>query len=366
MMRSWVHFTRGHFARQARVGLGDLTEEHLSRQGFAGPVAMIYRTEGPNEIVRVEGDYRLRAIDSADVVSSDTDDPRGDWQVMLSNPEVAVAISRRRQAMPYRYRDMVGDLLYFVHRGSGTFATEFGPIAYEPGDYVLLPKGTTFRQMPDDCDHVLLVVESPEPIRMAEHENVGRHTPIDPTMLEVPDIVDYGWPKQPEYEVRLRHGSAERGAHSSIFYRNDPLKVAGWKGDLFPFKLNIRHILPIMSNRIHLPPSSWATFETPGFAVVSFVPQVAVADLEAQELPGYHRNIDMDEVMLSHADENPLGRRPGSLRHTPQGVLHGATEEYRAEFQRKRQPGQTRTGTMVGIDTYRPLAPSPEFVRMAG
>ena len=222
-------------------------------------MAIIYRTEGPNEVVRVEGDYRLRAIDSADVVSSDADDPRGDWQIMLSNPEVAVAISRRRQAMPYRYRDMVGDLLYFVHRGSGIFATEFGPIAYEPGDYVLLPKGTTFRQMPDDRDHVLLVVESPEPIRMAEHENVGRHTPIDPTMLEVPDIVDYGFPAEKEYEVRLRHGSVQRSGHSSIFYKNDPLKIVGWKGDLFPFKFNIRHILAIMSNRIHLPPSSWAT-----------------------------------------------------------------------------------------------------------
>jgi homogentisate 1,2-dioxygenase len=90
------------------------------------------------------------------------------------------------------------------------------------------------------------------------------------------------------------------------------------------------------------------------------------SNLQSQELTGYHRNIDMDEVMLSHADENPLGRRPGSLHHTPQGVLHGATEEYRAEFRRKRQPGQTRTGTMVGIDTYRPLIPSPEFARMAG
>src|SRR4051794_30984578 len=37
MTRSWVHFTRGRFVRQARVGLGDVTEEHLSRQGFAGP-----------------------------------------------------------------------------------------------------------------------------------------------------------------------------------------------------------------------------------------------------------------------------------------------------------------------------------------
>ncbi len=362
MMRSWIHFTRGRFVRQARVGLGELREEHLSRHGFQGPVAMIYRTDGPNEVLRVEGDYRSRAVDSADVVSSDATDPRGDWQVMLANEDVAVAISRRRQAMPYRYRDMAGDLLYFVHRGTGTVATEFGPIAYEPGDYIHLPKGTTFRQMPDDRDHVLLVVETPGPIGMAEHENVGRHTPIDPTMLEVPDVADYGWPAEREYEVRLRH----EGGHSSIFYKNDPLKVAGWKGDLFPFKLNIRAILPIMSDRIHLAPSSWATFEAPGVAILSFVPQVAVSDLNAEELPSYHRNIDMDEVMLNHADDDPSGRRPGLFRHTPQGILHGADEATRAQFQKKRQPGQRRTGWSVGVDTYRPLQPSPEFARMAG
>ena len=62
MTRSWIHFTRGRFVRQARVGLGELREEHLSRHGFQGPVAMIYRTEGPNEVVRVEGEYRRREI----------------------------------------------------------------------------------------------------------------------------------------------------------------------------------------------------------------------------------------------------------------------------------------------------------------
>jgi hypothetical protein len=67
-----------------------------------------------------------------------------------------------------------------------------------------------------------------------------------------------------------------------------------------------------MSDRIHVPPSSWVTFEAPGFVVLSIVPQIAVADLEAEELPSYHRNIDMDEVMLSHVDEDPGGRRPGS------------------------------------------------------
>src|SRR6266403_1457556 len=172
MTRSWIHFTRGRFARQARVGLGELREEHLSRHGFAGPVAMLYRTDGPNEVVRIEGDYRPRQIDSADVVAADATDPRGGPLTLLFNKDVAIAISRRRQAMPYCYRNIDGDLLYFVHRGTGGFATEFGPLRYEPGDYVLLPKAITFRLMPGAHDHRFLVVESLRPIRLCEHEQV--------------------------------------------------------------------------------------------------------------------------------------------------------------------------------------------------
>jgi hypothetical protein len=40
-MRSWIHHAKGRHVRQARVGLGDLREEHISRQGFFGPVAMV-------------------------------------------------------------------------------------------------------------------------------------------------------------------------------------------------------------------------------------------------------------------------------------------------------------------------------------
>ena len=140
----------------------------------------------------------------------------------------------------------------------------------------------------------------------------------------------------------------------------------GWKGDLFPYKFNVKSILPIMSNRIHLAPSSWATFESDGFVVVSFVPQIAVADLEAEELPSYHRNIDMDEVILSHATTDPDGRRPGGFSFTPQGILHGATEEARAAFNARRKPGDMRNWTGIGVDTYKPLKPSEAFAKMTG
>jgi hypothetical protein len=47
----------------------------------------------------------------------------------------------------------------------------------------------------------------------------------------------------------------------------------------------------------------------------------------------------MDEVMLTHADDDPRGRRPGGFAFTPQGILHGATEAFPTEFQARRTLG---------------------------
>src|SRR6185312_5399741 len=219
-MRSWIHIARGRHVRQARVGLGDLREEHISRQGFFGPVAMVYREHGPNEVVRIEGTlHPRRLVDTARVEPTDQTDPRGGPEVLFGNADVSLAISRRTQAMPFAYRNTDADLLYFVHQGSGSFATEFGRIPYEPGDYVLIPKGITFSLMPDAGDSRLLVIESPAPLSLTEHVQVGRHMPVDPTVLTLPELCDYGFPARDEWELRVKHG----GTHSSIFYRNNPL-----------------------------------------------------------------------------------------------------------------------------------------------
>jgi homogentisate 1,2-dioxygenase len=293
------------------------------------------------------------------VEPSDLTDPRGMPDVMLSNADVSVAISRRTLAMPYAYRNTDGDLLYFVHKGTGQFATEFGHIVYEPGDYVLIPKGITFSVMPDPGDSLMLVVESPAPLSLTEHQQVGRHMPVDPTVLVLPELHDRDWPRRDEWELRVKH----RGEHSSIFYRNNPLASVGWKGDLFPYKLNIRDIIPISSDRIHLAPSAWATFEANGFMVVTFVPQMAVSDLNAEELPSYHRNVDYDESVFVH--DGALGaRRPGTLSHVPQGILHGADEAARAAFQQQRKPGMRRTLTGVSVDTEHPLIASAVCERL--
>ena len=88
--------------------------------------------------------------------------------------------------------------------------------------------------------------------------------------------------------------------------------------------------------------------------VISFVPQIAVADLNAEELPSYHRNVDNDESVFVHHDESG-SRKPGMLSHTPQGILHGADEATRAAFQKRRTPGNA-ADIMRGQCRYRPAA----------
>jgi len=72
----------------------------------------------------------------------------------------------------------------------------------------------------------------------------------------------------------------------------------------------------------------------------------------------------MDEVTLTHANDDPKGRRPGGFSFTPHGVLHGANDALRTEFQAARTSGMRWTRTGIGVDTYRLLNVSPEFARM--
>ena len=70
-------------------------------------------------------------------------------------------------------RNADGDEFWFVHAGTGVCETEFGPIAFAPGDYVVLPKGVTYRIVPETTDNYFLVVESAGEISLVEHTLMG-------------------------------------------------------------------------------------------------------------------------------------------------------------------------------------------------
>ncbi|MEQ1854249.1 MAG: homogentisate 1,2-dioxygenase, partial [Chthoniobacteraceae bacterium] len=222
---------------------------------------MLYHERAPGGVIRTVGNLKSRAFSIRKLPANEGNDGRAFPLPFLMNDDVTLSLSRRQQPMPYAFRDGDADLLYFVHEGTGTMATEFGPIMYEPGDYIYIPRGTTFRQLPSAVATLALVIESRDPIDFASHAQVGRHFPFDPQLITIPTVEKYDWPAQEEWELVIR----AQGEITSVFYANSPFDVVGWKGDLFPFKVNIRDIHVLTSERLHLAPSSWATFEAPGF-----------------------------------------------------------------------------------------------------
>ena len=85
----------------------------------------------------------------------------------------------------------------------------------------------------------------------------------------------------PKYFLWFRRGLVYRGAVSCLAgrVRCQSKNLTGEEAESIKILRS--------PGRIHLAPSSWATFEAEDCAVLSFVPQVAVSDLNAEELPSY-------------------------------------------------------------------------------
>ena len=80
--------------------------------------------------------------------------PAGDFvsgrRVLMFNDDVEMAICRPAEERDGFYRNGEGDEVIFVHEGSGVFETIFGDVPYRPHDYVVIPRGTTYRVRMDD------------------------------------------------------------------------------------------------------------------------------------------------------------------------------------------------------------------------
>lgn len=227
--------------------------------------------------------------------------------------------------MPHFVRNADGDEVVFVHRGRGTWETDYGCVPYEPGDYLVIPKGTTYRVHVDEPGEgsLFVIVETPAPACVPERGLLGHHALFDLGMLAAPE------PAAPpadaharnEWEVRIKRD----GDYTRVYYPFYPMDVVGWKGDLWVAKLNVRDFRPVTSPRYHLPPSVHATFQAGGALISTFAPRPLESDPDALRVPFYHRNMDYDEVLFYHSGQffSRAGIDAGMLTLHPQGIHHG-------------------------------------------
>ncbi len=168
----------------------------------------------------------------------------------------------------------------------------------------------------------LLLEATNDAYRLPDKGLVGAHAVFDSAILEAPSIDDaFRAQADGEWRVRVMRG----GAVTTLTYPHNPLDAVGWHGTLAPVRLNWRDIRPLMSHRLHLPPSAHTTFVAGRFVVCTFCPRPIETDPGALKVPFFHSNEDYDEVIFYHRGRF-LSRddiRPGMVTLHPAGVPHG-------------------------------------------
>ncbi len=342
-------FQKGRVSRQAHVDLPEGTyEEEYGREGFFGPYAHIYRAQPPVGWTRIEGELRPHALRLLKLEGPQ--DYAAQRRPILANADTSLAMVTLEHAMPYYYRNADGDDVLFVHRGDGTLETDFGPLSYEEGDYLVIPRGTVYRLLPGSQTR-LFTVQTTGAVSIPDRGLLGQHALFDPAVIEVPSpgpIPDPG--AQAEWELRIQ----ARGRMTSVFYPFCPINTVGWKGNLTVWRLNVRDIRPVSSERYHLPPTAHATFVAENVVIATFLPRpLETGDPGALRVPYYHSNIDYDEVLFYHEGEffSRAGIEPGMATFHPQGIQHGPHPK---AIERSRDATRTNEQAVM-IDTRRPL-----------
>lgn len=324
-MRQWFQFpiVEGSASRQAHCDLPPETyERECGKEGFFGPASHMYHKHPPTGWIEWEGELRPRAIDTNKIAI--TGQTPWDASLLLYNEQLKMRMWRTHTHMDHLVRNGDGDEVLFIHQGSGHLYCDYGHLTFRDGDYIVLPRATSWRVEVNEPVAMLMIEATNSGYQMAERGLVGQHAIYDPAMLEYARIDEAFLAQQnshQQWQVKLK---ARQGLNT-ITYPFNPLDAQGWKGNLTAFKLNWRDIRPLMSHRYHLPPSAHTTFVTNGFVICTFVPRPIESDPHALKVPFFHNNDDYDEVLFYHRG-NFFSRdniEAGMITHHPCGFSHG-------------------------------------------
>lgn len=316
-----IPYIKGRVASQAHVGVPEGTfEEEYARNGFSGRYAHLYRSEPPVQWISIDGPLKPQAYDLKQATQSCGEDYLLNRKAYLENKDVRILFAELSQPMKYYFRNADADEVLFVHYGEGRLETDFGPLNYESGDYLIIPRGTVYRLLPQSKSQ-FLIIESFSEVRLPDKGMLGQHALFDPAVLKTPEPVATAAPRG-RYELKIQRC----GEITTVVYPFCPLNTVGWKGTLTVWQLNVRDIRPILSDRYHLPPSAHSTFVAQNFVICTFLPRpLENGDPLAMKVPFYHSNIDFDEVLFYHRGQffSRSGIGEGMMTFHPQGIHHG-------------------------------------------
>jgi homogentisate 1,2-dioxygenase len=278
-------------------------------------------------------------------------------RLVLANADVRISYAVGSNPSPL-YRNATGDECVYIEAGRGTVETVFGALSFTDQDYVIIPRATVHRWLPDG-EVKAYAIESnshiaPPKRYLSRYGQFLEHSPYCERDLHGPvePLIEAG----EDVEIYTKHrGNGPGGIVGSVISATThPFDVVGWDGCLYPYTFNVSDYEPI-TGRVHQPPPVHQVFEGTNFVICNFVPRKVDYHPLAIPVPYYHSNVDSDEVMFycggNYEARKGSGIGLGSISLHPGGHSHGP------------QPGAAEAAIgkqyfdelAVMIDTFRPL-----------
>lgn len=338
-------------------------EELFSTEGFSNAYSLLYHCNAPTQIVQTGEPYSVapktvhdkqlkhRSLKGFNILPED--DYIASRKPVLVNDDCKIILAAPRKSMTdYFFKNADADEMIFIHKGAGTLRSMYGQVPFEYGDYLVIPRGTTYQLHFDTPDNRLLIVESAGPIvppkryrnaigQFEEHAPFCERDIRKPQQLETHDA-------QGEFLFYIK----KQDVIYPYYYLNHPFDVVGWDGYVYPYAFSIHQFEPI-TGRVHQPPPVHQTFDGRNFVVCSFVPRLYDYHPQAIPAPYNHSNIDSDEVLYyvdgdfmsrKHVEQGMITLHPGGIPHGP----HPGTVEKSIGAKETRE-------LAVMVDTFRPL-----------
>ncbi|MBT6568381.1 MAG: homogentisate 1,2-dioxygenase [Flavobacteriaceae bacterium] len=349
---------------QFRKADGSLFHEELfGTIGFDGMSSLLYHHHRPTQVKEIDSPVDVRPkiavshnIHSRKLIGFDVrakNDFLESRIPLLINDDIHIGVAAPRESLTsYFYKNADADEMLFVHKGTGILRTFVGQIPFNPGDYLIIPRGMIYQIDFETQDNRLLFAESFRPIytpkryrnwfgQLMEHSPFCERDYILPQQLETYD-------EKGSFVLKVK----KEGWMHTLTYASHPFDVVGWDGYNYPYGFSIHNFEPI-TGRVHQPPPVHQTFETDAFVVCSFCPRLYDYHPLAIPAPYNHSNIDSDE-MLYYVDGDFMSRTdiaPGHISLHPAGIPHGPHPgTYEGSIGKK---GTQELAVM--IDTFKPL-----------
>ncbi|WP_024802867.1 homogentisate 1,2-dioxygenase [Nocardia sp. BMG51109] len=348
-------------------------EELMGEEGFSADSSLLYHRTIPSAIVASEiwdlpaqstvlnhplKPRHLRLHDLFDADAAAGADAVTGRRLVLGNNDVRIGYVVAGAVSPY-YRNAVGDECVYVESGRGAVETVFGELPYRTGDFVVIPRATTHRWVPDPADGPsrLYAIEgnshiAPPGRYLSRFGQLLEHAPYCERDLYGPGEILLG--EGADVDVLVKHRGSGGVVGTRFTYAEHPFDVVGWDGCLYPYTFNVEDFMPI-TGKVHQPPPVHQVFAGDNFVICAFVPRKVDYHPLSVPVPYYHSNVDSDEVMFyaegDYAARKGSGIGIGSVSLHPGGHAHGP------------QPGAVEASIgvesfdelAVMVDTFRPL-----------